>query len=118
MAPIADLKQKQKFSRSRRKPSEQVGIANERVGILFSLAEKEFAQHPELSARYVEIARNIARKFNIHIPVQLRRKFCKKCGSYLVPGKNLTVRLISKEKAVLRICDACKDEKKLPYGKK
>ena len=106
-----------KFTRSRRKPSEQVQIAKERVEILFGLAEKEFAQHPELSARYVEIARNIAKRFNIHIPVNLRRKFCKRCGSYLVPGKNLTVRLVSKEKAVIRICNACKDEKKVPYRK-
>jgi len=107
-----------KFTRSRRKPSEQVEIANERVGILFALAEKEFAEHPELSKRYVEIARDIAKKFNIHIPQHLRRKFCKKCGSYLVPGKNLTVRMISKEKAVLRICGECGTEKKLPYRKK
>ena len=107
-----------KFTRSRRKPSEQVEIANERVGILFNLAEKEFAMHPELSKRYVEIARNIAKKFNIHIPADLRRKFCKKCGSYLVPGKNLTVRMVSKEKAVLRICGECKGEKKVPYGKR
>jgi len=101
--------------RSRRKPSELVDIANERIAILFSRAEIEFKEHPELSNRYVEIARDIAKKFNIHIPVELRRKFCKKCGSYLVPGNNLTVRLLSKEKKVLRTCEVCKDEKKVLY---
>ncbi len=109
---------KKKFTRSRRKPSELLQIANERIEILFSRAEEEFALHPELSDRYVEIARDIAKKFNIHIPPELRRKFCKKCGSYLVPGKNLTVRLLSKEKKVVRRCKACGNEKKVPYGNK
>lgn len=103
--------------RSRKKPSELLDIANERIAILFSRAEEEFALHPELSNRYVEIARDIAKKFNIHIPLELRRRFCKKCGSYLVPGKNLTVRLLSKEKKVLSVCGVCSDEKKVPYNK-
>ncbi len=109
-------KQKRFIKRSRRKPSEIVDIANERIDILFSRAELEFARHPELSNRYVEIARNIAKKFNIHIPLELRRKFCKKCGSYLVPGNNLTVRLLSKEKKVIRTCEICKNEKKVLYS--
>jgi len=46
----------------------------------------------------------------------MRRKFCKKCGSYLVPGHNLTVRLISKEKKIVRKCGVCGDEKKVPYN--
>ncbi len=111
--------QKSKFrKRSRRKPSELVDIANERIEILFSRAQAEFSEHPELSNRYVEIARDIAKKFNIHIPVELRRKFCKKCGSYLVPGNNLTVRLLSKEKKIVRKCSVCGDEKKVPYSTK
>lgn len=110
--------QKSKFrKRSRRKPSELVDIANERIEILFSRAQIEFGEHPELSNRYVEIARDIAKKFNIHIPVELRRKFCKKCGSYLVPGHNLTVRLLSKEKKIARKCGVCGDEKKVPYNR-
>ncbi len=107
--------QKTKFRRSRRKPSELLQIANERIQILFSRAEEEFALHPELSNRYVEISRDIAKKFNIHIPVELRRKFCKKCGSYLVPGKNLTVRILSDEKKVARICGVCGNVQKIPY---
>ena len=111
--------QKTKFrKRSRRKPSELVDIANERIGILFSRAEDEFPLHPELSNRYVEIARDIAKKFNIHIPVELRRKFCKKCGSYLVPGHNLTVRILSDEKKVARICEVCRNVQKIPYSKR
>ncbi len=112
------MKQRQKFTRSRKKAEEHLAIANERIEILFRQAELEFKEHPELSSRYVEIARNIAKKFNIHIPVGYRRKFCKKCGSYLVPGKNLVVRLLPKEKVVLRICGACGDEKRVPYGEK
>ncbi|MBU4300200.1 MAG: ribonuclease P protein component 4 [Nanoarchaeota archaeon] len=107
--------QKRFIKRSRRKPSELIEIANERIDILFSRAQLEFALHPELSNRYVEIARDIAKKFNIHIPIELRRKFCKNCGSYLVPGNNLTVRLLSKEKKVIRKCGVCGDEKKVPY---
>jgi ribonuclease P protein subunit RPR2 len=71
-------------------------IAVERMKILFSRAEAEFGEHPELSNRYVELARKISMKVNVPIPRELKRKFCKKCNHYMVPGKNCRVRIGSR----------------------
>ena len=68
-------------------------IALERIKILFEEAEKEFKKNPERSNRYVEIARKISMKTKTKIPSELKRKFCKYCKKYLVPGVNLRVRM-------------------------
>ena len=73
------------------------GIARERIDILFKLARKEYNRdRKELANRYVFIARKIAMKSNISIPVEHKKSFCKKCGSYWVMGKNVTKRIKKK----------------------
>ncbi len=63
-------------------------IALERIETLFGLAEKEFKKHPERSRRYVELARKISMRNRARIPRELKKRFCKKCGAFLVKGKN------------------------------
>lgn len=104
--------------RSYKKPTWQIQIAKERIEILFKQAEKEFKEHPELSNRYVELARNISMKFNVPIPYYLKRKFCKKCKKYLVYGKNARQRVRSEKKYVLITCLECKNKMRFPYSKK
>ena len=70
-------------SKNRRKE-----IALERIYRLFELAEAEFAKHPERSKRYVELARKIGTRNKAVIPAELKKQFCKKCGAFLVKGKN------------------------------
>lgn len=67
-------------------------IALERIEILFKEAEKQFKKHPELSNRYVKLARKIAMKVTLKIPKKYKRRFCKHCYSYLRPGVNCRVR--------------------------
>lgn len=95
----------------------QKKIANERIEILFKLAGGEFNKHPELSNRYVEIARDIAMKLNIKLQPALKRKFCKKCGCFLVNGKNCRVRLNSEKKYILQTCLNCGNKLRHPYKK-
>ena len=104
--------------RSRKKPGEQIQIAKERIAILFSLAEKEFPKHPELSNRYVEIARKINMKFNVPIPGNLKKRFCKECKNYIVYGRNARVRLNSERKYVLITCLNCGNKMKYGYSKR
>lgn len=73
-----------------KKPKKFVEIAKERISILFEQAEK--TKSKTLANRYVEMAKKISMKYKIRIPLELRRRFCKHCKAYLVPGKNLTVR--------------------------
>jgi len=67
-------------------------IALERIYRLFELAEKEFPKHPERSNRYVELARKLGTRNKAPIPAELKKRFCKKCGSFLKKGKNASWR--------------------------
>jgi len=68
-------------------------IARERIEILFEQALLTFSVHPERSNRYVDIARRIAMRQRIRIGRGLRRQYCHHCYSFLVPGKNMRVRV-------------------------
>lgn len=68
-------------------------IARERIEVLFEQARLAFAEFPDLSNRYVELARRIAMRQRIRIPRELRRHYCHHCYTYLVPGSNMRVRV-------------------------
>jgi ribonuclease P protein subunit RPR2 len=104
-----------KKRRPNRKPAYQQRIARERIEILFNLAEKKFGKHPELSNRYVELARKIGMRYNITLPKGLKRTFCRKCRSYIVPGKNCIVRTSSAQKSVIVKCLECGNVMRFPY---
>lgn len=101
-----------KLSRGRR-PKWMIKIGEERIDILFDLAEKEFSHHPERSHRYVKLARNISTKYNIKMPAQWKRRYCKKCYKFLKPSRNCSVRL---NKGEIRLkCLECGQVTILPY---
>lgn len=96
-----------------KKPDEQRKIAFERVSILFDEAKKAFDEEPQLSDRYVHLARKIAMKYKVKIPSRLKRSFCKKCHKYLFPGKNLRVR--TKKGHMVYYCLNCKNIARFRY---
>jgi ribonuclease P protein subunit RPR2 len=97
------------------KPENQVKIAKERIAELFKQAESAFSKNPELSDRYVALARKISMRLKVRIPPLLKRRFCKHCYSYLVPGKNCRVR--THEGKVVYTCGVCKKFMRFPYRK-
>ncbi|AEH07390.1 ribonuclease P protein component 4 [Methanothermococcus okinawensis] len=73
-------------------------IALERIDILMNLAEEEAKQNRMNRARrYVELSRKIAMKIRMPFPKKWKRRICKKCGTFLVFGKNARVRIKSNE---------------------
>lgn len=96
-----------------KKPLEQRKIALDRIKQLFK--EAKSAKDPKLSNRYVELARKIAMKTKVSIPKELKRQFCKHCHSYLIPGKNCTVRL--QKSRVICTCHNCKKVMRFSYLK-
>jgi len=98
-----------------RKPEWQKGIAKERIGILFSLAGKEFGKHPERAHRYVELARRIGKRYNVKLGKELRGRFCRKCGHYLRAGLNSRVRTRASQQAVIVECRDCGNLMRFPY---
>ena len=76
------------------------------INKLFEEAKFQFNKNPELSNKYVKLARKAAMKVNLRIPRELKRKYCKHCYSYLVPGKNSRVRI--HKSRVIYYCFNCK----------
>jgi len=69
-------------------------IASERMQILIERAgESARAGEQALADRYAQLARALGMRYNIRLPPQFKRRLCRACGSYLVPGRNMRARL-------------------------
>ena len=88
-------------------------LGRERIEILFNEAFKAFNIDYKLSNRYVDLARKIAMKAKFRIPSMYKRRFCKHCNSYLMPGKNARVR--TKNGFIVTYCFTCKKYNKYGY---
>jgi len=94
------------------KPEYQLKIARERINILFDEARKTAKEDPELACRYVKLAKRIGMRYNIRLG-RLRRKFCRHCYSYFLPGVNCSQRL--KNKKITIKCFSCNKTIHYPY---
>ncbi|MDD1699962.1 MAG: ribonuclease P [Methanoregula sp.] len=90
-------------------------IARERIEILFEQARLEFCEHPERSNRYIGIARRIAMRQRIRIDREFRRQFCHHCYAFLVPGKNMRVRVYRRN--VVVTCYCCNKKTRYSLGR-
>jgi ribonuclease P protein subunit RPR2 len=87
--------------------SERAKIAEERIGILLKLAEKELEKNPERSRRYVELARNIGKRCNIRLSKEQKSKFCKNCNQLLIQRTTSETKADSKGKFIEIKCMNC-----------
>ena len=101
---------KKKF-KGTKKQQQKLALADI-TGIL-SKAKEVFDEKPGLADKYAKKARRMALKYKIKLPLNLKRRICKNCCSYLVPGKNLRVRT-SKGKVVL-YCLNCRKFMRIVY---
>lgn len=95
----------------RRNKKKEKELALETVKKLFNQAAS--VKNLKLANSYVKEARKTAMKYRIRIPPDLKRKFCKHCYKYLVPGKNLRVR--TRKHYVIYYCLECKKHMRFPY---
>ncbi|MBN1156534.1 ribonuclease P [Candidatus Woesearchaeota archaeon] len=96
------------------KPREQQELAAKAVEKYFRAAERFFRDDKEIANNCVKEARKVAMKFKVRIPSKYKRRMCKKCLSYLVPGVNCRTRL--KNKNVITYCFNCKNVMKVGYS--
>lgn len=95
----------------------QKNIAKTRIRRLFVLAEKNALHNRlELSNRYVYLARKLSMRYLVPIAGQYKRRFCKHCYFYLLPGVNCRVR-INRNK-IVTFCYNCKKYSRMPLRKK
>ena len=99
-----------------KKPEKQKQIAKERIEILFKEAKEAFKEDPRLADRYVSLARKIAMKYKVRIKPELKRRFCKHCYKFLVPGANCRVRM--HDNKVVYCCSSCKKFMRFPHNEK
>ena len=94
-------------------------IARQRIQVLFQQARNVYRDNPELSNRYVAIARKIAMAAKIPLPRKYKRQICKKCKILLVQGDNCRVRIRQKrEPHVVITCLSCGNKTRIPLKKK
>lgn len=90
-------------------------IVKERVEILFNRAAEEAVQNPALSMRYIALARDLGMKQRVRMTQTQRRSFCRTCNTYLVPGRNLRVRI--QRGKVIYTCEHCGAVVRIPLTK-
>ena len=89
-----------------RRTREMAAIASERIAILMQLAaESARTGDTELADRYGGLARALGMRYNIRLPPGMRGRLCRSCGAYLVPGRNMRVRL--RPGRTVRTCLKC-----------
>ena len=99
--------------RRRKQTNEFKELAAERVERLFELAEDIFKTRPILADSYVRAAWRLKTKYNLRLPKNLKRKFCRKCLSFWRPGVSCRVRIQSGR--VVVTCLKCGRITRLPY---
>ena len=80
---------KKKFKGTRK---QQQKLALSEISSILAKAKEVFGEKPDLSHKYATKARRMALKYKLKLPLSLKRRICKNCYAFLVPGKNLRVR--------------------------
>jgi ribonuclease P protein subunit RPR2 len=94
-------------------------IARQRIAILFEQAQKIARADPKLAAQHVLSARRIAMAAKIRLPVEFRRRTCRKCNALFVHGINCRVRVKQKrEPHVVVTCLSCGNQTRIMLRQK
>jgi ribonuclease P protein subunit RPR2 len=89
-------------------------VAHERIEYLLGQARIMLTVRPELSKRYVQLARKISTRTKVRLEPSQKQNMCKKCGSFLVPGLNARVRLRPGKVRVIT-CTSCNTTRRYPF---
>lgn len=101
---------RKKFKGTRKEQQRQ---AFSEITLILSKASEAFEKKPELSHKYAKKARRMSLKYKLKLPLNIRRRICKNCFSFLVPGKNLRVRTTRGH--VTYYCLECKKFMRMGY---
>ncbi len=95
--------------------SKQQELAIIEIKKLFQQAEETFPKDRAWSNRLIRKARRAAMKVKLKMPRELKRKYCKYCYSFLMPGVNS--RLRTRAGKVIISCFECKKFTRIPLKK-
>ncbi|UCC93311.1 MAG: ribonuclease P [Thermoplasmata archaeon] len=98
-----------------RRTKEMVVIARERMELLMEQADQAaLAGQMDLADRYVDLARRVGMRYNVRFRQAHRRRFCKACYRYLLPGSTSRTRM-NRGRAVTT-CLRCGHVMRRPLG--
>ena len=101
---------KKKFKGTKK---QQKKLALVEIEDILNKAKEVFDGNPDLAHKYAKKSRRIALKYKLKLPLRLKRRICKNCHSYLVPGKNLRIR--TRKGHVVYYCLNCKKFMRIGY---
>ncbi|MEM3396372.1 MAG: ribonuclease P protein component 4 [Thermoplasmata archaeon] len=100
--------------RGRRRTKEDLQLAEERIRWLFETSRKFFnSGWLDHSKRCIQLARKIGMRYNVRVPNELKRLYCKTCYTLLIPGRTARVRV--KKARVIITCQNCGNVLRYPY---
>lgn len=100
----------------RRDKAEERGIARERIQRLFQLAEGQaLAGRLDRAGRYALLARRIGMKHVVRLAPDQRRRVCRACDAYLLPGR--TARVRANQGKVSVTCLGCGQVRRFGLGR-
>ncbi|HJO01656.1 MAG: ribonuclease P [Candidatus Woesearchaeota archaeon] len=88
-------------------------LALAEISDILSKAEEVFDEKPDLADKYAKKARRVALKYKLKLPLKFKRRICKNCYGFLVPGKNLRVR--TRKGHIVYYCLNCKKIMRVGY---
>lgn len=92
-----------------------VQIARERIDLLMQEADRAaIAGRVEMADRYVDMARRVGMRYNVRVPTSYRRRFCRGCYGYLLPGTTSRTRL--NRGRVVTTCLRCGHVSRIPLA--
>lgn len=92
-----------------------IAIVKRRIQTLLDEAENAAKEDQERANRYLIMARKLAMKHKVRMPYGSSRRFCRKCNTFWVPGKNVRIR--TRDGHQVYLCLECKNMKRFPYRK-
>jgi ribonuclease P protein subunit RPR2 len=89
-------------------------LARERIEVLMERAEEVFPRDKAKADRYAALAKKLAMRYTLRFPKRWKRRVCKKCHSFLVPGENCKTRI--HKGRVINTCLDCGNIVRLPIN--
>jgi ribonuclease P protein subunit RPR2 len=100
----------------RRDKADDRRIARERIARLLALAEQQaLAGKLERAHRYAQLARRVGTRYVVRLDRAQRRKVCRACGAFLLPGRTARVRTTGGK--VTTTCLACGAARRHGYAR-
>ena len=93
--------------------NQQRKLALNEITLILNKAKEVFDRKPDLAHKYAKKARRTALKYKLKLPLEFKRRICKNCHSFLVPGRNLRVR--THKGHVVYYCLNCKKFMRFGY---